>query len=128
VGQAGFERRSALARDVLALVVLERGRRGGLLEAGPRAGGAAAALVAVGEPQQRADARIEPLALGELRARFGEVALLDERSSALEERLRRCLLVGLFVVGACGRRGEGRRERARQRRESSCNVLSRSPN
>ena len=48
--------------------------------------------------EERSAARIETLALCELRARLGVVASLEQRATVIEERLRD-LLVGLGAIG-----------------------------
>ena len=97
--EAGFEPRDAFARRLLArrLPFVARGRGGGAV-CRPCARGLPSFLVARGEVQDCANARIEPLAVGEFGARFGKSARLHEAFAFVEERVR-----GGGVVGACWR-------------------------
>ena len=127
--QLRLELRRPFARDALALVVPRGGGARRFFEHHPGARGAVAVLVAVTEPKHRADAGVEPLALGELGARLGELPLLDQRPPLLEQDLgRRPLLRGRGVVGTGARRGERERDRERSAQRLRSATHSRSPN
>jgi len=86
--QLGSQRLLAFARDALALGLALRDRcREDLAKGGPGARCLSIALVTVGEVEQRPQAMIEPLALGELRARLRVSLLGHEPPAPIEERL-----------------------------------------
>ena len=94
-----FEPRHAFARRLFACrlpLVTRGGCRGAVRRPGART--LPIFLVASGEVQDRADARIEPLAVGELGASFRVTTRLHEAFAFVEERVR-----GGCVVGACWR-------------------------
>src|SRR4051812_36264342 len=92
-----------------------RARTGRDLEkSGPRAGGLAQVLEAVGQVELGAQARIDVLAFGELGASVGVVAFDHELASLVEENLRR----GLVGGGRIGSRvAAGTKENERERRK-----------
>ena len=102
--EAGLELLDLLAREgdalpvLLALRIQER-----LLELGPRGRVFALIGVAGSEVEQCSERGLQPLALGELRARFGELALPHQPATELEQRFGRGL-----VIRAGGQRDQQR--------------------
>src|SRR5262249_55420231 len=93
------ERGDAFARTRLALLaIVAPGEAERLVVVGPRRRRLAFTLVARGQVQQRSSARIETLALGELRAGLGVALLRHELARFLEQRLR-----DRDIVGICAR-------------------------
>ena len=116
--ELGVEQRRAAPRHRLAIALARGvGRRRRLAERRPRARDAAQALVAVGQVEQRADARVEPLARLEARAGLGELLLQEELLPLVEERLRGRFVARGLRGGRKGGEGEGRGEGERGGRE-----------
>src|SRR5262249_53647151 len=88
------------------------GQGGGVEELGPGARRLPVLLVAVGEVEHGAEPRVEPLALGQLRAGLGELALLHQRARVAVERLG-----GRLAGGAP--RGTRRRRSSEERRHGA---------
>ena len=86
--QLRFERARALPSERATLVVHGRRARGRLAVLAPRRGDAALLLVASREQPERADGRIERVALRELGASLDERALFEQALAFLEEGLR----------------------------------------
>src|ERR1019366_10088713 len=93
-----------------------------LRERRPRARVLARVLVAVAQPQEGADARIEPLALGELGARLREPVTFDELTPSIEQDLG-----GGPVVARRLRARDARCECAARRDESDEGRSRRAP-
>ena len=87
LGEERLQPRRVLARERLTPVPFARRRSCRFAKLGPRAGGLPVLLVAIGETEHRADAWIEALALGELRARLGEGVRAHETLPLVERGL-----------------------------------------
>jgi hypothetical protein len=81
------ERGEVFPGKTLAIVLLRRGLRRRVVELGPRARRPAVLLVAEREVQQRAEGRIEPLALTEFVASFVDFVVGHEVAPLAEQRL-----------------------------------------
>jgi hypothetical protein len=60
-------------------------------------------LVAIRKPKHRSDARVEPFALGEFRARVDEIPLFDQRPTLFEQHLCRRFLLRRIAAVCAGR-------------------------
>ena len=102
--------------DPLLLIFLHRPRRRGI-ELGPRGGGLAFAVMAIRQVEQPTELRVQPLALGELRARLADLAGIDQRLRFAELTIG-ALDIRLLLRRAAEcdeKRGSGRAQSRRER-------------